>query len=99
MIEQSHSLSMSEAVEFVQEEEHSEIKGFIGKFVKISISDAKALREELEKMDLMKVRPSHISKMIDLLPESKEELNKVFTDVNLEEDEITKILDAIKKYK
>lgn len=99
MIEQSHSLSMSEAVEFVQGEEHSEIKGFIGKFIKLSLKDAKALREELEKMDLMKVRPSHISKMIDLLPESKEELNKLFTDVSLEEDEITKLLDTIKQYK
>ena len=99
MIEQSHSLSMSEAVEFVQEEDHSEIKGFMGKFIVLSLKDAKALREELEKMDLMKVRPSHVSKMIDLLPESKEELNKIFTDVSLEEDEVTKILDAIKKYK
>lgn len=99
MIEQSHSLSMSESIQFVQDEEHSEIKGFMGKFVKLSLEDAKSLRKELEKMDLMKVRPSHISKMIDLLPESKEELNKIFTDVSLEEDEITKILDAIKKYK
>ena len=99
MIQQSHSLSMSEAIQYVQDEEHSEIKGFMGKFVKLSLEDSNKLREDLEKMDLMKVRPSHISKMIDLLPESKEELNKVFTDVNLEEDEITKILDAIKKYK
>ena len=99
MIEQSHSLSMSESVEFVQDEEHSDIKGFMGKFVKLSLKDAKALREELEKLDLMKVRANHISKIIDLLPESKEELNKIFTDVGLGEDETTKILDTVKKYK
>ncbi len=90
---------MSESVEYVQEEEHAEIKGFMGKFVKLSIEDAKLLRENLEKLDLMKLRGSHISKIIDLLPESKEELNKILTDVSLEEDEVTKILDTIKQYK
>jgi DNA-directed RNA polymerase subunit F len=99
MIENSKALSMSESVEYVQGEDHQEIRGFMGKFVKLSLEDSKALRETLEKLDLMKLRANHISKIIDLLPESKEELNKIVTDVSLEEDEVTKILDAIKQYK
>lgn len=99
MIEKSESLSIPESMKYVEGEEQSDIKGFLGKFAKISTEDATSLREEITKMDLMKVRQIHISKIIDLLPESKEELNKIFTDASLEENEIAQILDAIKKYK
>ncbi len=98
MIEKSQSLSMSESMEYLNGEEDSEMKGFMNKFVKLSVEDARKLRKEIEEMDLLKVRASHISKIINLMPQSKEELNKIFTDVSLEEDEITKILDTIKKY-
>ena len=98
MIEKSQPLSMSEAIEYIADEENTEVKGFMNKFVKISVSDAKELRKNIEALDLIKVRASHISKIIDLLPKSKEELNKIFTDVSLEEDEITKLLDTIKQF-
>ncbi len=98
MIEKSQSLSMSESMEYLEGEENSEIRGFMNKFVVLSVEKAKELRKDIESLDLLKVRSSHISKIINLMPESKEELNKIFTDVNLEEDEITKLLDTIKKY-
>jgi DNA-directed RNA polymerase subunit F len=98
MIEKSQSLSMTESTEYVKDEENSEIKRFMEKFVKLSVKDAKQLRENIEKMDLLKVRSSHISKIIDVLPKSKEELNKIFTDVTLDEDESEKILDTIKQF-
>ena len=98
MIEKSQPLSMAESTEYISEEDGTEIKGFMNKFVKISASDAKELRKNIEALDLLKVRSSHISKIIDLLPKSKEELNKIFTDVSLEEDEITKLLETIKQF-
>jgi len=98
MIEKSQPLSMSESVEYIEKDENSEIKSFMGKFVKLSIKDSKELRENVEKLDLLKVRSSHISKIIDLLPKSKDELNKIFVDVSLDDDEITKILDTIKQF-
>ena len=33
-------------------------------------------------LDFMKVRAEHISKIIDLMPESEDELNKIFNDVS-----------------
>jgi len=97
MIEKSQPLSMSESMEYIGEEE-SDIKGFMKKFVLLSINDSKELRKKIEELDLLKIRESHISKIIDLLPNSKEELNKIFTDISLEEDEVTKILDTIKQF-
>ena len=47
----------------------------------------------------MKLKNEHISKLIDLLPENKEDLNKIVNDVGLDEDETKKILDTIKEFK
>ena len=43
--------------------------------------------------------PNHVSKIIDTLPESREELNKIFTEISLDEDEAKKILDVVEEYR
>lgn len=98
MIEKSQSISMSEAIEYVQSEENVEIKGFMKKFIKLDAEKAKELRDKIEALDLMKIRSEHVSKIIDILPKKKEELSKIFTDVSLDEDESTKVLDVIKEF-
>ena len=60
---------------------------------------AEELRMELEGLGLIKVRSEHVAKMIDLLPEDRESLNKIFNDVGLDEDETNKLLDTIKKFR
>jgi len=97
MIEKSESLSMSEAIKYISDD--TETKSFIKKFVKLKPEKAEELRSKIESLDLMKVRHNHISKVIDILPESKDELNKIFSDVGLEDEEVTKLLDTIKEFK
>lgn len=101
MIKNSEPLSMAEVVEFVEKENEDELNvvGFIKKFNKLNSKDAKELKEELNKLEIIKIKTDYIIKMIDLLPETPEELNKIFVDVSLDEDETKKILDTIKKYK
>ncbi len=101
MIKNSEPLSMAEVVEFVEKENEDELNvvGFIKKFNKLNSKDAKELKEELGKLEIIKIKTDYIIKMIDLLPETPEELNKIFVDVSLDEDETKKILDTIKKYK
>ena len=48
---------------------------------------------------MLKLKQEHIVKIVDLLPEDALDLNKIFTDVSLDEDETTKILEIVKKYK
>jgi DNA-directed RNA polymerase subunit F len=99
MIMSRESLSMSEANKYIDKDTGSDAIGFIKKFVKLKPEKAKELREKLKGLDLIKIKEEHISKVIDLLPETPEELNKIFSDVGLDEDESKKILDTIKEFK
>ena len=101
MIKNNKPLSMVEATEYLQKDKESdaELIGFIKKFTKIKIKDAKELRKEIEELNLMKVKEEYIAKIIDLMPDNAEDLNKIFVDINLDEDESKKILDTIKKFK
>ncbi|VVB83522.1 RNA polymerase Rpb4 [uncultured archaeon] len=100
MILNSEPLSMAEVIEYAKKDEESdtEIIEFIKKFNKIKAKEAKELKQEIESFGIIKVKPEHIVKIIDILPETAEELNKVFADASLDEDESKKILDAIKKF-
>jgi DNA-directed RNA polymerase subunit F len=95
------SLSMAEAFTYIKEDEESEtdIVGFIKKFIKIKKGRAEEIRNKLVGLDLMKIKEEHIVKIIDLMPENKEDLNKIFVDVSLDEDEAQKIINTIKDSK
>lgn len=97
-IEERQILSMSEIGEYLDRDTNSDLIGFMKKFEKTKIKNAKELREKLVGLDLMKMNEGHIAKLIDLLPEDKDELNKIFSDVGLDEDETNKILSAIKEF-
>ena len=101
MIKNKIALSMAEAAEYVgkSEEGETDVIGFIKKFIKLKPKEAKELRAKLGGLELMKMREEHIVKIIDLLPEDSETLNKIFVDVGLDEDETNKILDTVKEYK
>jgi DNA-directed RNA polymerase subunit F len=100
MIKNSEPLSMAESLEYIKKDDNeTEIVGFIKKFNKLKAKEAKELRQEIEALGMIKIKTEGIVKIIDLLPETAEELNKIFIDVSLDEDETKKILDAIKKYK
>ncbi len=101
MIINKEPLSMAEALKYVKKEEAEEtdVIGFIKKFVKMKHAEATKLKERLKGLDMMKVRDEHIVKIIDLMPENAEELNKIFADVSLDDDEAQKILNEIKETK
>ena len=101
MIKHSEPLSMNEVVGYIKNVEDSEtdIIGFTKKFIKLTQKETKELRKKLEGLELIKVKPEHIVKIIDLTPENTEELNKIFTDVSLDEDETKKILEKVKEFK
>jgi len=102
MINNREAISMAEALEYVKgkgKEEEEKAKVFIKKFTNLKSKEAKEMKERLEKLDLMKMKSEQIVKIIDILPEDAEELNKIFVGINLDEDETKKILDIVKEYK
>lgn len=92
-------LSLSEAKEYLQEEGNEEMKGFVNKFAKLDTEKAKELRSKLEELDLIKMSEHHVAKVIDILPTEIEEINKIFTDTSLEEDEKNQIIEVVKQFK
>jgi DNA-directed RNA polymerase subunit F len=101
MIRNREPISMTESLEYIEDKKDSEadIRKFIKKFVKIKPEKAKGIREKLNSLGILKLKQEHIAKIIDLMPEDQESLNKIFTDVGLDEDESKKILDTIGEFR
>jgi DNA-directed RNA polymerase subunit F len=99
MIINRESLSMVESEEYTKDNENAvELNKFIKKFARLDIKKAKELRKKLLELNLMKMKSDHASKIIDVLPETNEDLNKIFADVGLDENETRKILDTVKEF-
>ncbi len=101
MIINSQPLSMAEASKHTEDSKESEtnVKAFIKKFTKLKPKEAGEFGKKLEQLDYMKMKKTHIVKIIDLMPENAEDLNKIFTEISLDEDETKKILEIVKEFK
>ena len=96
MIKDSKMISVPEAQEYIND--NPELKKFIKNFTKLSAEEGKALREKLEGLEILKLNEKNISTIINCLPKDNEDLNKIFTDMSLDEDESKKVLDTIKEF-
>lgn len=86
---------MQESLEYIK---NPELKAFIKKFTSLNEKKAKELREKLVGLNLIKLNEMHISKLIEMMPEEREELSKILSDSNLDENESNAILSTIKEH-
>lgn len=101
MIKSIQPLSMPEVKGILAKSESEKIKEiiiFLKKFTKLEEKEAKKLREEINNLGILKIKNHHIAKIIDIIPVDSEDVNKIFTDVSLDQNEITQILEVVKKY-
>jgi len=96
MIHDRVPLSIPETSAYIED---STMKSFLKKFTNLNAEKAKDLRKRIQDLNILKINDKHISKIIDLLPEDKESLNKIFQEANLDENETNNILHAIKETK
>ncbi|MCX6748122.1 MAG: hypothetical protein NT076_00810 [Candidatus Pacearchaeota archaeon] len=82
----------------VEARELAESMDFVKKFEKIKYKEAEKLKNELQELGLSKVKEADVAKIIDLMPQDSSDINKIFVDVSLDEEEINKILEVVKKY-
>jgi DNA-directed RNA polymerase subunit F len=101
MIKNNTPLSMVEATEYLKnaKDEGADLTAFIRQFTKLSPAKAKELKEKLKSLDMIKMDDRYISKIIDILPETSEDLNKIFSGIGLNEEETEQIFGAIKGFK
>lgn len=99
VIKEERPLTLAEVNALVAKSEKADdIKQFLKHFLKLNEQKATELKEELTRLDIIKLKETHLVKLVDFLPESASELNKVLPDVSFDEEETTKILSAIKNY-
>tara|TARA_Y100000310_G_C19988256_1_gene492935 strand:- start:144 stop:446 length:303 start_codon:yes stop_codon:yes gene_type:complete len=99
VVKETRPITMAEVSSIVGDSDKAKlIKDFIKNFGTISLEKSKELTEELKKLDLIRLKDSHIVKIVDFMPGDASELNKVISEVSFEQEEITKILDVVKKY-
>jgi len=99
MIKDQRPLTYAEVLELIGDgEKAKKVKDFIKYFYKVKPADAKKLAEELKELDLMKLKEESIVNIVNFLPQDATDLIKILSDVSLDQEEITKILDVVKKY-
>ncbi|MBS3066450.1 hypothetical protein J4205_01380 [Candidatus Pacearchaeota archaeon] len=100
MIKEMKALTLVEAQQLVKANDGSkEIEPYFGKFIKLKVKEVGELKKELEGLENHKIKPEDIIKIIDILPEDASDLNKIFSDISLDENEIKQIADIVAKYK
>ncbi len=93
-------LSMAETKEHLAGlEQKEELVSYIHKFTKLKLEEAQKMKAELTGLELIKAKPEHLIKVIDLLPEDISDIHKIFSEISLNEDEAKKILEVVKRYK
>lgn len=99
MILEMKPLSLAEVKELAGDlEEKKDLRDYLKKFEKVSKDNAEKMMADLRKIDNMKLKDEYIVKIVDFKPGSPEELNKIFSDVTLNEEEINEILEIVKRY-
>lgn len=101
MIKNSKPISMPEVLSYITGAgtDNSDVKGFIKKFPVLKEKEIGGFEEKLKNLGLIKLREEHVIKIIDFLPEDIEDLNRLFNDINFDEDETKKILEVVKEFK
>ncbi len=99
MILDMQPVTLAEVREIVKGiEEKKNLEDYLKKYCKISKENALSMSEEIRGLNNLKIKNEHIVKVVDLLPKDAEDINKVFNDVSLNEEEINALLEIVRKY-
>ncbi|MAG27337.1 hypothetical protein CMI47_17525 [Candidatus Pacearchaeota archaeon] len=99
MILEKEPLTMAQAKSLVPDfEDRSDLEAYFKKFTSLDEAKSKKLTEDLVALKNLKIKQSDIVKLVDFLPKNLDDLNKIFTEVSLSEEEANAILDILKKY-
>ena len=99
MILNKKPLAISEVKEYVKDSEGKEVLiNYLKKFGKVSKSDIKKIEEKIQSIDNLKIKDKDIVKIIDFLPKDKEDVNKLFVENNLNDEEAKALLEIVKDY-
>ncbi len=97
MILNKTALSLAQVKEYTKNVDESKpIALYLKKFCKISKADADNLAVDIRALNNPKIKEENIIKILDMLPHDAEDMNKIFLEVSLTEEELKIILTLIK---
>jgi len=97
VIQEKTPITLGEVFQLAGDSNKSKnIKAFIKNFDIIKVKRAQEMKESLKALDLIKLKDEAIVKIVDFMPCDASELNKIVSDVSLDQDEVDKILEVIK---
>lgn len=73
---------------------------YLQTFEPISQAKAEELTKKLEKMDITRIKPEHIAKIVDMLPTNEQEVEMLFQGqaLSISKETAKKIADLVKEY-
>lgn len=92
-------LSLAQVKSYVKDlDTNKAIHSYLKAFGNLEKANAEKLAAELRALNNHKIREETIVKIIDFCPKDTEDINKIFTDVSLTEEEASAILSIVKNY-
>ncbi|PIN90913.1 hypothetical protein COU60_01055 [Candidatus Pacearchaeota archaeon CG10_big_fil_rev_8_21_14_0_10_34_76] len=99
MILDMKPVSLAEVKEIIKNmDEKKSLEDYLKKFNKLSNEKADKLKESVKGLDNPKIREDDFIKLADFVPKTSEDINKIFNDVSLNEEEINALLEILKEY-
>ncbi len=97
MIKERTPITLAEVVGLVGDGERAEkIKKFSKEFIKMKAEKAKELKEKIRALGVLKLNEEHIVSLVNFMPKDAQNVMKVLEGVSLDQEEITKVLEALK---
>jgi len=99
MILNRRPLSIAEVKSYVKEmDNNKQVSDYLKSFSSLSKDKAEKLAGEIRELNNPKIKEENIVKIVDFMPKDLEDINKIFTEVSLSEEEANTILEIVKKY-
>ena len=98
MILEKKPLTLAEVKEIIKDIDNPVMHDYLKTFAKLSEEKAKKLMHEISALNNHKMKEENIIKIVDFLPQDKEELAVVLNESSLNEEEGNAILEIVKKY-
>ena len=96
---QKKPVTLTEVKEIVDKlENKEELQKYLKKFTKVKKKEADEIIKDVSALNNHKLKEENIIKVADFVPKNSEEVNKIFSEASLSEEEINAILKITDKY-
>ncbi len=92
-------LALAEIKSYIHDkDEKKQILDYTKKFTKLKEEQAKKLKDNIKSLNNPKLKEEHLIKIVDILPQDQEDLNKIVTEISLSQEEADAIIQKVKEF-